>query len=98
MRVWIRVLDASGCYERVARAKRKSAQGLGSGLVRAVGLCAQRRVVVMPQAIARATGALSNDRRKSAIRFERPAEQALVLATEPRANREARSSLCHTYQ
>ena len=30
------------------------------------------------------------------MRFERPAEQALVLDTEPRARREARSVLCHT--
>ena len=29
--------------------------------------------------------ALSNDRRESAARFERPAKQALALATEPRA-------------
>ena len=42
--------------------------------------------------------ALSNDRCKSAARFERPAKQALALATEPRAKREARSVLCHTCQ
>ena len=42
--------------------------------------------------------ALSNDRCESATRFERPAKQALVLATEPRAKREARSVLCHTCQ
>ena len=42
--------------------------------------------------------ALSNDRRESAARFKRPAKQALALATEPRAKREARSVLCHTCQ
>ena len=41
--------------------------------------------------------ALSNDRRKSAAHFERPAKQALALATEPRAKRESRSVLCHIY-
>ena len=41
---------------------------------------------------------LSNDRRESAARFERPDKQALALATEPRAKREVRSVLCHTYQ
>ena len=80
MRAWIRVLDAPGCYERVARAERKSALQ-GSGLVRTVGPCAQRRV---PRAIATARDTLSNNRRES--------------ATEPRAKREARSVLCHTYQ
>ena len=50
MRAWIRVLDASGCYERVAWAERKSALQ-GSGLVRTVGPCAQTRVAIMPQAI-----------------------------------------------
>ena len=42
--------------------------------------------------------ALSNDRRENAVRFERPAKQALALATEPRAKREARSVLSRTYQ
>ena len=42
--------------------------------------------------------ALSNDRRESAARFERPAKHALALATEPRAKREARSVLCSTFQ
>ena len=41
---------------------------------------------------------LSNDGRESATRLERPAKQALALATEPRAKREARSVLCHTCQ
>ena len=67
----------------------------GSGLVRTVGPCAQRRVA---RALAAASDALSNDWRKSTTCFERPAELALVLATEPRAKREARSILCHTYQ
>ena len=43
--------------------------------------------------------ALSNDRCESATCFKRPAiKQALALATEPRAKREARSVLCRTCQ
>ena len=64
--------------------------------VKTVGPCAQRRVALMPRAIATARDALSNDRRESAAHFERPAKQALALATEPRAKREARS--VHTCQ
>ena len=64
--------------------------------VRTVGPCAQRRVALMPWAIATARDALSNDLRESAMHFEKPAKQALALATEPRAKREARS--VHTYQ
>ena len=45
----------------------------------------------MPRTIATARDTLWNDCCKSAARFERPAKQALVLATEPRAKREARS-------
>ena len=90
MRAWIRVLDAPGCYERATLQ--------GSGLVRTVWPCAQRRVALMPWAIATARDALSNDRRESAARFERPAKQALALATEPRAKRDARSVLYHTCQ
>ena len=56
----------------------------------------------MPQAIARAGDALSNDQSENATNFKRPAEQALVLATMPRVKREARSILYHiirsTYQ
>ena len=52
MRAWIRILDAPVCYERAVLAERKSALQ-GSGLVITVGLCAQRRVAFMPQAIAR---------------------------------------------
>ena len=52
--------------------------------------------LIMPQAIATARDALSNDRRESAARFERPAKQVLALATEPRAKREVRS--IHTCQ
>ena len=37
-----------------------------------------------------------HDRHESAVGFERPAKQALALATEPRAKQEARSVLCHT--
>ena len=110
MRAWIRVLDAPGCYERPAQAERKSAMQ-GSGLVRTVEPCsfkplapitvepcAQRRVALMPRAIATARDALSNNRRESAARFERLAKQVLALATEPRAKREARSILYHTCQ
>ena len=39
MRAWIHILDAPGCYERVARVERKSALQ-GSGLVGNVGPCA----------------------------------------------------------
>ena len=102
MRAWIHVLEAPGCYERAAWAERKSALQ-GSGLVRTVGPCAQRRVALMPRAIATARDAFcrSNDGHESAACFERPhrlAKQALALATEPRAKREARSVLCHTCQ
>ena len=68
----------------------------GSGLIRTVGSCAQRRVALMPQVIATARDALSNDWCESAMRFKRPAKQALALATEPRTKREMRSVLCHT--
>ena len=61
MRAWIRVLDVPGYYKRTARAERKSVLQ-GSELVRTVGSCAQRRV---PQAIARASDALLNDRREA---------------------------------
>ena len=94
MRALIHILDAPGCYERMARAERKSALQ-GSGLVRTVGPCAQRRV---PWAIAIARDALLNDQRKSAARFEMPAKQALALATKPQVKRETRSVLRHTYQ
>ena len=67
MRAWIRVLDEPSCYERVVRVERKSALQ-GSGLVRTVGSCAQRR------AIATARDALLNDWHESAVRFERPAK------------------------
>ena len=87
-RAWIRVMDAPGCYKQVALQ--------GSGLVRTVGPCAQRRVALMPQAIAIARDALSNDRCESAVHFERPAKEALALATEPRTKREAKS--VHTCQ
>ena len=52
----------------------------------------------MPQAIAKARDALLNEWHESATCFEKPAKQALVLATEPRAKREARSVLYHTCQ
>ena len=52
MRAWIRVLDAPSCYERAVQVERVSALQ-GSGLVRTVGPYAQRRVALMPQAIAR---------------------------------------------
>ena len=50
----------------------------------------------MSQAIATAIDSLLNDLRESATHFEKPAKQALALATEPRAKQEARS--VHTYQ
>ena len=75
-------LDAPGCYKRAAWVERKSALQ-GSGLVKAVGLCAQRRVALMPRAIATASDTLSNNWRESAVGFERPVKQALALATEP---------------
>ena len=50
MRAWIRVLDVPGCFEHAVEAERKSTLQ-GSGLVRTVGSCAQRRVASMPQAI-----------------------------------------------
>ena len=47
---------------------------------------------LMPRAIATASDALSIERpARSAARFERPAKQALALATKPRAKRETRS-------
>ena len=97
MRAWIHVLAAPSCYEYVARAERKSTLQ-GSGLVRIVRSCAQRRVALMPRAIATARDTLSNDRYESAARFKRPAKQALALATEPRAKRTARSVLYLTCQ
>ena len=80
MRAWIHVLDAPD--ERAAQAERKSALQ-SSGLVRTVGPCAQRRVALMPRAIATARDALSNYRRESATHFKRPVKQVLALATEP---------------
>ena len=45
----------------------------------------------MPQATELVRNTLSNNGHESATHFERPAEQALVLAIEPQAKREARS-------
>ena len=72
----------------------------GSGLVRTERPYVQRTVGLMPWAIATARDALSNDRRENATHFERlrPANQALALATEPQAKREARSVIYHTCQ
>ena len=56
------VLEAPSCYECAAKAERKSALQ-GSGLVRTVGPCAQRRVALMPRAKATARDAF--DRRES---------------------------------
>ena len=97
MRAWIHILDAPGGYERVARAERKSALQ-GSGLIRTVGPCAQRRVALIPRAIATARDTLLNDQYESAACFKRPTKQVLTLDTEPRTKREVRSVLCHTYQ
>ena len=80
MRVWICLMDAPNCYKHTAWVERKITLQ-DSELVRTVGpcYCAQRRVALMPQAIARVR---SNDRHESTTRFERPAEQALALATK----------------
>ena len=64
MRAWICVLDVPGCYERAARVERKSALQ-GSGLVRIIGLYVQRRVALMPQAIATARDVLSARKRRA---------------------------------
>ena len=48
MRAWIRVLDKPGCYERTARVERKSALER----LRIGQNCEQRRVALMPRAIA----------------------------------------------
>ena len=92
-------MDVPGCYGREARAERKSALQ-GSGLVRTVGPCAQRRVALMPRAIAIARDALSNDPGAKVPCVSRGLliEQTLALATEPRAKQEARSVLYHTCQ
>ena len=93
MRAWIRVLDVPGCYERAARAERS--QRYKACRLRIGQNC---RAVCTKSGL-NASGhrhALSNDRCESAARFERPAKQALALATEPRAKREVRSVLCHT--
>ena len=65
-----------GCYERVVRAERTSALQ-GSGLVRTVGPCAQRRVALMPRTIATTRDALWNDQQEVS-------EQVLAIATGPR--------------
>ena len=70
MRAWIHVLDAPVCYERAARAERKSTLK-GSELVRTVRPYAQRRVALMPRAIATARDALLNNWRKSTVCFKR---------------------------
>ena len=78
-------MEAPGCYERATRVERKSALQ-GSGLVRTIGLCAQRRVALMPRAIATARDAYFVDRTIGAkaprVSSGRPAKQALALATE----------------
>ena len=85
MRAWIRVYEAPGCYERAALQ--------GSGLVRTVGPCVQRRVALMPRAIATASDALSIERSvRSAARFERLAIKAGAGASH-RASSEARGEV-----
>ena len=76
------MVNVPDCYECTAWAERKFVLQ-GSGLVRTLRLCAQRRVTLMLQAIAIPREALSNNRHKSIVHFERPAEQALALATKP---------------
>ena len=89
----LRVLKAPGCYERTARAERKSALQ-GSGLVRTVGLCAQEKVALMPQAIATARDTFCQTISAKAPRVSRGRldEQALVLANK--ASSEARGKVC----
>ena len=77
IRVWTRVLDVPGCYKRMAQAEGNSTLQ-GSGLVRTVGLCAQRVALMSHTYIVE--------------------QQALALATKPRAKLEARCVLCHTCQ
>ena len=90
MRAWIRVLDAPGCYERATLQS--------SGLVRTVGPCAQRRVALMPRAIATARDALSNDRRESPVAtFEQSENVAIahiVGAASLRGVASATASIC----
>ena len=85
MRAWICVLDAPGCYEKVCTTRLRIGQNCRAVCTKKSGLNASGH-----------RDALSNDRRESAARFERPAKQALALATEPRAKRETRS--VHTCQ
>ena len=66
MRAWIHILDAPSCYERAAQAERKSTLQ-GSGLVRIVRPCAQRKVALMFRDLATARDALSNDGRESTV-------------------------------
>ena len=73
LKAWIRVLDEPSCYERMVHVERKSTLQ-GSGLVRTVESCAQRRVALMPRAIATARDALSNNWHESAVRFEQPSK------------------------
>ena len=85
-------------HSSTAQARRKFALQ-GTGLVRTVGPCAQR-VALMPQAIelARDMHALLNTWvAQSATHFKRPRPAEQVLATKPRAKREARSVLCHMH-
>ena len=87
----MRVLDAPGCYKHAVRAERKPTLK-GTGLVKTVGTCTQRRVALMRRAVATARDALWNDQRESAVRFERPAKQ--VFGASHRASSEARGEVC----
>ena len=94
MRAWICVLDVPGCYERAARAERKFT------LTR-LRIGQNCRAVCKKKSGLNASGhrdALSSDWCKSTTHFERPAEQALVLATELQVKQEVSSVLCHTCQ
>ena len=83
MRAWIGVLDAPGCYECTVWAEGKSALQ-GSGLVRTVGPCAQRRVaLLMPRAI---------ETHCRTIGAKAPRVSRGLLA------KQVRSVLCHTCQ
>ena len=81
MRAWIRVLVrpvAMNTWRGWRESPHYKAQAR-PGLVRTVGLCAQRRVALMPRVIATAArDALSKDPRETAARFERPAKEYIT--------------------
>ena len=89
MRAWIRVLDAPVAMNE----PHYKAQDLG--LVRTVGPCAQRRVALMPRAIATARDALSieprSERKRRAFRL---LSKRWRYSASHRASSEARGEVC----